>query len=167
MDTTKLITLTIIGIASIGISLTVTQLFLRSAKRKSETDGKINLSYALSFTTWVIVFSFLNLKSITILSEYIDLINKTNSESSIFEIFKTSVLFIGLSNVWLIIWYFIAKGFTLIFVGKRNNIKEIENDNFPYFILRGMLNLSFIYCLMPVFEVLLRTFFPIEVPFYR
>lgn len=167
MDTTKIITLTIIGIVSIAISLTVTQLFLIKQKLKSENEGKTNISYAVFFSTWVIAFSLLNLKSISVLSEYIDLINKTNTEISNIEILKTTVLFIGLTNFWLIIWYFIAQIFTLIFVGKRNDINEIESNNYGYFVLKGILILSFIYSLIPVFEILLRTFFPIEVPFYR
>ena len=168
MDSKKIITLTIIGIIAIAISLTITQLFIRKEKLNSEAEGKVRTSYAILFSTWIIAFTLLNLKSLTILSEAIDLINKTNMKNPILEISKSSILFIGLTNIWLIIWYMIASVFSTIFIGKRISAKEIENNNFPYFIMKGILSLSFIWLLMPIFEMLLRTFLPsIEIPFYR
>lgn len=167
MDNTKLLTLSIISILSIAISLTVTQVFLRKQKIKSEQNNKINTSYALSFATWVIAFSLLNIKSISILSDYIDIINKINTENALMQISKTAVVFLGLTNVWLIILYYFNKIFTIIFIGKRNEIFEIQNNNLGYFILKGILFLSFIFSLIPVFEILLRTFSPNETPFYH
>ena len=168
MDTTKIITLTIIGIIAMAISLTVTQLFLRKAKSKSENEGKINLAYGILFLGWLISFSLLNVKSISIMSEYIDTIFKTNSANHLADITKTSVLFVGLTNVWLILWYFITQAFSLLIGGKRTDINEVENNHYTYFLMKGIVFIGFIYCLMPVFEILLRTFLPnIEIPYYR
>lgn len=120
------------------------------------------------FLTWVVAFSLLNIKSLSILSEYIDIIYKTNSANHLADITKTSVLFIGLTNVWLILWHFISKVFSILFTGKRNNINEIENNHYAYFLMKGIVFIGFVYCLMPVFEILLRTFLPnIEIPYYR
>lgn len=168
MEITKIITLTVIGIIAIAISLTVTQLLLRKAKSKSENDGKINLAYGILFLSWVISFSFLNLKSISIMSEYIDTVYKIKSVNTLVDITKTSVLFIGLTNIWLILWYFITKAFSLLFTGRRTDINEIENNHYSYFLMKGIVFIGYIYCLMPVFEILLRTFLPnIEIPYYR
>jgi large-conductance mechanosensitive channel len=168
MDTTKIITLTVIGIIAMAISLTVTQLFLRKAKTKSENEGKINLAYGILFLGWVISFLLLNVKSISIMSEYIDTIFKTNSANHLADITKTSVLFVGLTNVWLILWYFITQAFSLLIGGKRTDINEVENNHYTYFLMKGIVFIGFIYCLMPVFEILLRTFLPnIEIPYYR
>ncbi|MBK5215091.1 MAG: hypothetical protein JJE55_15705 [Flavobacteriaceae bacterium] len=168
MDTTKVVSLTLIGIIAMAIALTVIQFLIRKEKLKSEKEGKINLSYGILFSTWIIAITILNLKSISILSEFIDIISKTTSSNPTIEILKTSILFIGLTNVWLIVLYFITKAFSLIFIGKKNNLYEIENNNYPYFIMKGILFISFIYLLLPVFEIILREFFPaIEIPFYR
>jgi len=168
MDTTKIITLTVIGIIAIAISLTITQLFLRKAKTKSETEGKINLAYGILFLGWVISFSLLNVKSISIMSEYIDTVYKTNSANHLAEIATTSVLFIGLTNIWLILWYFITQAFSLLIAGKRTDTNEIENNHYTYFLMKGIVFIGYVYCLMPVFEMLLRTFLPnIEIPYYR
>ena len=168
MDTTKIITLTIIGIIAMAISLTITQLFLRKAKTKSENEGKINLAFGILFLGWVISFSLLNVKSISIMSEYIDMVYKTNSANHLADIAKTSVLFIGLTNVWLILWYFITQAFSLLIAGKRTDVNEIENNHYTYFLMKGIVFIGFVCCLMPVFEMLLRTFLPtIEIPYYR
>lgn len=168
MDTTKIITLTVIGIIAIAISLTITQLFLRKAKSKLENEEKINLAYGILFLGWVISFSLLNVKSISIMSEYVDTIYKTNSANHLADISKTSVLFIGLTNFWLILWYLVTKAFSILIAGKRTDVNEIENNHYTYFLMKGVVFIGFVYCLMPVFEMLLRTFLPtIEIPYYR
>ncbi|HLV24214.1 MAG TPA: hypothetical protein VKY36_05500 [Moheibacter sp.] len=168
MDTTKIITLTIIGIIAIAISLTITQLFLRKAKKKSEKDNKINLAYGILFLTWIVAFSLLNLQSISILNEFIDTVYKTKSTNPLLDISKTSILFIGLTNTWLILCFFITKIFSVVFAGNRVTAQEIENNHYTYFLIKGFIFVTFIYCLLPVFEMLLRMFLPkIEIPFYR
>ncbi len=168
MDTTKIITLTAIGIIAFAISLTVTQLLIRKEKSKSEREGKILLAYGILFSSWVVSFSILNFKTLSILNEFSDTIYKVNTGNPLLEIVKTSVLLIGLTNTWLVLWYYIAKALSLLFTGKRKDATEIESNNYVYFILKGVVFIGFVYSLMPVFEEVLRTFFPnIEVPYYR
>jgi len=168
MDITKTITLTSVGIIAYAISLTITQLLIRKEKAKSESEGKIILAYGILFSSWVISFSMLNFKTLSILNEFADTIYKVNSEKPLLEIVKTSVLFIGLTNTWLILWYFITKALSLLFTGIRNDATEIESNNYVYFILKSIVFIGFVYTLMPVFESVLRAFFPnIEIPFYR
>lgn len=168
MDTEKIITLTVIGIIAMAISLTVTQLLLRKEKAKSETEGRIKIAYGVLFFTWVASFSMLNGKVLTISNEYIDAIYKTKSATPLLNITKTNVLFIGLVNVWLILWHFMTKVLSTLFAGKRNDVTEMDNNHYIYFLVKGIVFIGFIYCLMPVFELLLRTFLPnIEIPFYR
>lgn len=168
MDTTQIVTLTVIGIIAMAISLTVTQLFLRKAKAKSENEGKINIAYSILFLGWVISLSLLNMKSISIMNEYYDTVYKMNSAYHLAEIAKVSVFFIGLTNIWLVLWNFITQAFSQLIAGKRTDVKEIETNHYTYFLMKGMVYISFIYCIMPVFEMLLRMFLPnIEVPYYR
>lgn len=168
MDITRTITLTGVGIIAFAISLTVTQLLIRKEKSKSENDGEILLAYGILFSSWVISFSILNFKTLSVLNEFVDTIYKVNTGNPLLEIVKTSVLFIGLTNTWLILWYYITKALSLLFTGKRNDTNEIENNNYVYFILKGIVFVGFVYSLMPVFEGILRSFFPnIEIPFYR
>jgi hypothetical protein len=168
MDLTKTITLTSVGIITFAISLTVTQLFIRKEKSKSENEGKILLAYGILFSGWVISISMLNFKMLSVLNEFADTFYTVNSGNPILEIVKTSVLFIGLLNTWLILWYFITKSLSLLFTGKRNDATEIESNNYVYFILKSIVFIGIVYSLMPVFESVLRAFFPnIEIPYYR
>lgn len=168
MDITKTITLTSVSIIAFAISLTVTQLLIRKEKTKSESEGKILLAYGILFSSWVICFSLLNFKTLSVLNEFADTIYKVNTANPLTEIAKTSVLFIGLTNTWLIIWYYTTKALSVLFSGKRNEVNEIESNNYVYFVLKGIVFIGFVYSLMPVFEVVLRTFFPnIEIPYYR
>ena len=168
MDLTKTITLTSVGIIAFAISLTVTQLLIRKEKTKSESEGKILLAYGILFSSWVICFSLLNFKTLSVLNEFSDTVYKLNTTNPLIEIAKTSVLCIGLTNTWLIIWYYITKAMSVLFTGNRNEVSEIESDNYVYFILKGIVFVGFVYALMPVYEIVLRTFFPnIEIPYYR
>ena len=149
-------------------TITFTQLLIRKEKSKSESEGKILLAYGILFSSWVISFSMLNFKTISVLNEFTDTIYKINSGNALLEIVETSVLFIGLTNTWLILWYFITKALSLLFTGKRNDANETESNNYVYFILKGIVFIGFVYTLMPVFENILRAFFPnIEIPYYR
>lgn len=167
MEIKKTIVLIIIGVISIVISLTVTQLFLKKEKLSSESNGQINLSYGILFSTWIIGFSLLNFKSISTLNEFITVIMKIKTVDFNMQIFKTSVLFIGILNFWLILCFYTIEVLSTFYLGKRKNKNEIINNNYSYFIIKGLLNIGLIYCLMPIFELFLKGFFPIETPFYR
>jgi hypothetical protein len=91
-----------------------------------------------------------------------------NTSDPLTELIKTAILFMGLANFWVIIWYYITKALLVLFTGNRNYVKEIENNNNVYFFLNGVVFIGLVYSLMPIFEILLRVFFPsLEVPFYR
>jgi hypothetical protein len=165
---TKIITIACVGIIAFAISITVTQIFTRKEKRKSEEDGKIKIAYSLLLVSWIIPITLLIFHLLFVLNEFIDLINRIENKSNYTEILNTSIIFIGLANVWLIIWNLISKVFTMIFTGRRIEVHEIENNNHAYFLIKGVVFIGFIYVLMPVFDMLLRLFLPeIEIPYYR
>ncbi len=168
METTRTIILACVGVIAFAISLTITQILIRKEKLKSEIEGKINLAYGVLFSCWVISFSILNFKMLSVLTEVSDTVYKVSTGNSLIEIAKTSVLFIGLTNFWLILWFYITKVLSVLFSGNRIDTNEVENNNYVYFILKGVVFISLIYSLLPVFENLLRTFIPeIQIPFYR
>jgi len=168
METTKSIILICTGIIAVTTSLTLTRLLFRKEKIYSESEGKIILSYGIIFTIWVIGFSLINLKTISVFNEYLDLVYKENSSNHLIEILTTSVLFIGLTNLWLVFWYYVTRALSILFFGRRDNQIEIESNNYVYFLVNGTIFLSFIYILMPIFEYALRSFLPeLGIPFYR
>ena len=168
MNTSKTIALIIAGLIAIAIVLLIIQLLLKKLKQKSELDGKLKLSYGIWFATLFIAAVLVTVKTMTILSEAIDNIYKMNATNAIVETSKAASLFIGLSAVWFLVWYFIANLLSTLITGNRNEVNEMEADNYAYFLIKGVLIIGFILCLSPIFETLLRAFMPsVQLPFYH
>ncbi len=168
MEQNKILIVAVVTIVSLVLSFTLTQVLLRKERANSIIDEKISLSYGILYTSWIIAFSLINSKSILIVNEYLDNIYKMNNTNSLIDISKTSIIFIGLANVWLLICYSVSKIFSIVFIGKRNQLIEATNNNHVFFLLYGFIFTSITYFLLPVFELILRTFFPtLEIPYYR
>ena len=120
MNPSKTTALIIAGMVAIGIVLLIIQLLLKKLKQKSELDGKLKLSYGIWFATLFIAAALVTVKTMTILSEAIDNIYKMNATNAIVETSKASSLFIGLSAVWFLVWYFIANLLYTLNTGNRN-----------------------------------------------
>lgn len=168
MNSSKTVTLTIIGVVAIVIMLLVIQLLLRKLKIKSEQEGRLKNSYGVWFATLFIAATITMGRTIAILGEAIDNIYKNISTNINGEVAKTASLFIGLAAFWFIVWYFVANLLAVTILGKRKDQNEIEADNVSYFLIKGVLIIGFILCLLPVFEIILRTFMPnVQIPFYH
>ncbi len=168
MNNSKTIILTIAALVALAIMLLIIKFLMRKFKNKGQLEGKFKLSLGVWFATMFLAASIIALKAISIFTIAIDNIYKTNSSNLIRESAKAGALLIGLSAVWFIIWYFIVGILSITITGKRIEEKEIEADNYSYFIIRGSLLIGFTLCLMPIFEIILRKFIPsVEIPFYH
>jgi NADH:ubiquinone oxidoreductase subunit 6 (subunit J) len=95
MNTSKTVTLTIVGIVAIVIMLLVIQLLLRKLKVKSEQEGRLKTSYGVWFATLFIAATITMGKAITILSEAIDNIYKNISTNIIGKLQKLLLCLLG------------------------------------------------------------------------
>jgi hypothetical protein len=168
MNTSKTTALIITGLITIAIVLFIIQLLLRKLRRRSELNNKLKLSYGIWFSALFIAAVLVTAKSIVVLVESIDNVYKINFINPVAEIAKATSLFTGLSAVWFLIWYFIANLLSVLITGNRNEVNEMEADNYVYFLIKGILFIGYILCLLPIFETLLRAFMPsVELPFYH
>ncbi|MBS4063507.1 MAG: hypothetical protein KGZ74_03060 [Chitinophagaceae bacterium] len=168
MNSSKTVILAIIGVVAIVIMILVIQLLLRKLKMKSEQEGRLKNSYGVLFATLFIAATITMGRSIAISGEAIDNIYKNISTNIIGEVAKTASLFIGLSAFWFIVWYFVANLLAVTILGNRKDQNEMESDNVSYFLIKGVLIIGFILCLLPAFEIILRTFMPnVQTPFYH
>ena len=168
MNTSKTIALTISAIITIAIMLFIIQLLLRKLKPKSEQEGRLKTSYGVWFTCLFIGASIVTGETINLLSIALDNIYKNISNNIFGQLVKTGSLFIGLSALWFLLWYFISNLLSVTIVGKRKNENELEANNVSYFLIKGILIIGFIFCLSSVFEIILRSLIPsIEIPFYH
>jgi hypothetical protein len=165
---TKLIILLIASLAALSVMIFIIQFLIRRIRNKIATEGKLNISFGILFTTLFLTAAIIASKSIILFAEAVDNINKISPEKLIGESAKTGLLFIGLTATWFIIWYFTIKILSVYVTGKRNDEKEFESDNYPYFLIRGVMMIGFHLCLLPVFEIIIRAFMPnIQIPFYH
>lgn len=168
MNTSKTVILTIVTLVAIVVILLTIQLLLRKLKMKSELEGRLKNSYGIWFATQFVAASITMEKTITILGEAIDNIYKNISTNIYLEITKTASLFIGLSVLWFVVWYFVANLLSVTILGNRKDQNEMEADNTSYFLIKGVMIIGFLYCLLPVFETILRYFMPnVQIPFYH
>ena len=166
METQKIIILAIVTLLSIAVSLTIQQYFLKKARAQLDKNI-INLALAIVYAFTIVGFFVLNIKAIFVLEEYIDIIFKVTETEGLPTIAKTSAVFIAIINLWMIINFFFTRILMIVFYGKRNRPIEIANNNYPYFLLEGTILIGMIGSLLPIFEIILHIFFPVEVPFYR
>jgi len=168
MNTSKTIALTTSAVIAIAIMLFIIQLLVRKLKLKSEQDGKLKTSYGVWFACLSIEALIVTGETINLLSTAFDNIYKNISNNLLGQLVKTGSLFIGLCALWFLLWYFIGNLLSVTIVGKRKNENEIEANNVSYFLIKGILIIGFIFCLSPVFEIILRNFIPsIQIPFYH
>lgn len=164
----KTIALTIAGIITLAIILTIIQFLLRKVRSKSEADFRIRLAYGVWFACLFIAGCVVAARIVTFLSEAIDNIFKMGLPNTAFEIAKVTSLYIGLGVIWFLIWYFIAKVFSVIIAGNRNELEEMELNNTCFFLIKGLIVIGFIFCLSPVLEMIFRMVMPnIQLPFYH
>lgn len=168
MNTQKTVILIIVGIIAVAISVLIIQLLLKKAKLKAEVNGTLNKSFAIYFSMLFLSTSVIQIKSISILSEAVDNIFKLKIEGAVFEVLKTSSIYTGISSLWFLLWYFVANVFAVISIGKRDDLIEIEKDNYTYFLIKGIILFGTIISLSSIFEMLLKFFIPsIQIPFYH
>jgi hypothetical protein len=168
MNTSKIIALTISAIIAVAIMLFIIQLLLRKLKPKSEQEDKLNTSYGIWFSSLFIGASIVIGEAISLLSIALDNIYKNTSQNLLIEIVKTTSLFIGISVLWFLLWYFMSNLLSVTIVGKRKSQNEVEVNNISYFLIKGILVIGFIFCLSSVFEIILRNLIPsIQIPFYH
>ena len=168
MNTSKTLLLTIAALVVLLIMLLAIQLLLRNIKNKNTKDGKFKLSFGILFTTLFLAASINASKTINLFAEAIDNIYKTNAQSIVGASAKTGSLFIGVTALWFISWYFIVNMVAVTITGKRSAEKEMDADNYSFFLIRGILLIGFTLCLLPILEIVLRSFMPsVQLPFFH
>lgn len=147
--------------------LLMAQFMLRKLKN-GEEDTRASLSSCIWLINLLLPGVILTCRTTLIFAETIDIHYKIDPTNALLDNFKTGSLLIGLTLVWLIIWYNLSNILSGIITGKRNAIQEAETGNYPYFLVRGAVLTGFIFCLLPVFEAILGVFIPrVEIPFYH
>jgi hypothetical protein len=168
MNLLKLITISCSIVISFILLLFLIYFLTRNYKSKLNPDGKLKISFGIWFAA--IFMAGTNVIS-TILSttfELIDNIIKIQPPQLYTELIKAISLVIGTGFTWLILWFFVITFLTKIIPIKLDHHEEMEDDNFAYFLIKGIMLVGIIFSLSPLLSLILRALIPnVEIPFYH
>lgn len=149
----KTITLAIAIILHITFLLTIIKLMIR----RLPGLGKDGLSLAGS--TWfgaLLVGGVLNsLKGIEVLNNALGNIYSAGGPTLAGAVVKTFCTCTGISLLWFVFVQLLSAELCAVFTGRRKNLHEMAADNYPYFLVKGLLLLATTICLGPVLESML------------
>lgn len=168
MNSLKLISIAIIVITSFILLLLTTNLFTRQYKSRLNSKGKVKLSFAVWYAAIFLSGANIINSSIPLIIQSIDNIIKKNSSHLYQDIMKAISLLLGTAFVWFIAWLFIAKLFTKLIFFKTNELEEMEEDHYSYFIVKAMVLIGIVFSLAPLLSEVLRPLVPsIQTTFYN
>jgi len=159
----------LVAIVSTGLMLLALQFFAKKLKLKRNDDTQVNISYAIWFIS--ICFSFFTFLKVALeqTENAIEVIIYSRTiEDTFLEVMQRIVIFTGFSFVFTFTSYFIVDGLFKITNGNNDDAIEIERNNYPHFIMKGIVLLMFVFSLISIFEHFLRWFAPsTSMPFFH
>lgn len=156
------------GIFAFALALLLIQYFVKELRKKASTSETLNISFGLWFGSLLLSITLLLSKALSVMNDAIDVLISFPKDGMYFEIIKSGSIFIGLAFIWFVVSFFIIKIFSrLIFSSSIDEI-EMEQNNSTYFLIKGILFITFILLLLPIFETLLRCFIlSVDTPIYH
>ncbi|WP_448698113.1 hypothetical protein ACFGVR_14930 [Mucilaginibacter sp. AW1-3] len=168
MNPIKMITLTLAAITTTALMLSTIQLLLRQVRSQSENDFRIKSAYGIWFASLAVAAILVSAKSILFLDEAADNLYKIMPVNLYWELAKTASLYMGLSVVWFLLWFFVAKAMAVTTLGMRREAEEMDLNNACYFLIRGLIFIGLVFCLSPVLDMVFRLVLPnVPLTFYH
>ncbi|WP_281336131.1 hypothetical protein [Flavobacterium eburneipallidum] len=143
------------------------------AKKQKIQPNSNEQGLPLSLTIWnisLLIPFFLYLKTaILILENTIEiLISPKCPENAFLGVIQRIAIYIGFTFLFTFLAYYLIGIILKINLGKRIDSIEIDNNNYGYFLIKGVLMIFISFVLLDTFEHLLNWFAPIiETPFYH
>jgi hypothetical protein len=168
MNTLKLITISCTIIISFILLLLITSLLTKSFKSKINKDGRLKISFGIWYAAIFLAGANIISSIINIVVEVIDNLIKIQPPKFYIELVKAISLIVGVGFIWLLVWFFAVKFLTKVMPLKTIDNEEMEDDNFGYFLIKGIMLLSIIFSLSSVLSLILRMLIPnVQIPFYH
>jgi len=159
----------LVAIISIVIMFQLVQFLAKRKKIKSENNQKTLISYSIWFGSLLISFSLylkIALQQIENSIEYLIYANEV--ENTFLAVMEKISIFIGFTFVATFLALYITNFLTKISFNNKNDNYEIENNNYGYFLLKGIIMIVLVLVTLSLFEHFLLWFLPkIETPFYK
>ncbi len=168
MNLLKSITISSFIVISFAVLFLIIYLLIKKFKSKINSDGKLKISYGVWYAAIFLAGSNVISSTTNVAFEALDNLIKIQPAKITLEILKAMSLIIGIGFIWLLLWFFVVKFLTKLIPFKNDENEEMEDDNFGYFIIKGVLLIGIIFSLSSVLILILRSLIPnIEIPFYH
>jgi hypothetical protein len=168
MNSLKLISISYFIVISFTLLLSISYLFIKKFKSIFNNDGKLKLSFGIWYGAIFLAGSNVISCLLNVVFEVVDNLIKIGPNKIYLESIKTISLIMGVGFFWFILWFMVVKFLSKLTYLKTNDIEEMEDDNFSYFIIKGAILLGIIFSLSSLLSLIIRALVPtIEVPFYH
>lgn len=159
----------LVAIVAIVIMFQLIQFIAKRRNIKSQNNDRTSLSYTMWFGTFLISFTlYLKIALQQIESSIEFLIYANEIENTFLAVMEKISIFIGFTFVATFLTNYLMTFFINILFGKRIESHEIENENYGYFLIKGLSVIALVIVTIPLFEHFLMWFLPkIETPFYK
>ena len=159
----------LVAIIATVLMLMVIQFFAKRQNIKSETEEKINTSYAIWISSILIAYFIFLKVAIEQTENAIEIIiNPKCVENAFSGVMQRIAINIGFTFIFTFLSYFIVHNVLKLTIGNKIDSIEIEKDNRGYFIIKGIILILLVFSLINIFEHFLRWFAPVvDTPFYH
>ena len=159
----------LVAVVATVLMLMVIQFLTKKQNIKSETEEKINTSYAIWLSSILVTFFMFLRIALDQTENAIEVIiySKTIDDTFV-QVMQKIAIYTGFTFLFTFISYYIVHNVLKLTLGNRIDSLEIEKDNRSYFIIKGVLLILLVFCLVNIFEHFLRWFAPVvDTPFYH
>lgn len=169
MNKQSLFFTTLIAVVSTILFLFLLQNLGRKMKINYQDENKLNLSYTIWFVSILISFFLLLKIALEQIENTIEIIIFSKTiENTFVSVMEKVILNIGFTFLIVLILYLINNFIFKILDTTKNDTIEIENNNFNYFILKGLVLILLTFSISTVFNHFLQWFAPtVDAVFYR
>jgi hypothetical protein len=159
----------IVAIVSIVIMYQLIQLLAKRKNIKSENGDKRSIAYTVWFSSLLIAFAlYLKVALQQIENSIQFLIYSDEVQNTFLIVVEKIAIFTCFTFIATFIASYIVNFITKISFNNLDDRREIENENYSYFILKGVTIILFVLITLPIFEHFLMWFLPkVETPFYK
>jgi len=159
----------LVAVVATALMIIAVQYLTKKLNIKTETEDKINASYAIWCTSiFTSFFMFLKVALEQTENAIEVIIYSKTIDNTFMEVMQRIVIFSGFTFFFTFLSYFIVNAIFKIAFGNKVDSFEIDRNNFGYFIIKGAVLLLLVFSLITIFEHFLRWFAPAtNTPFFH
>ncbi|MBK0370089.1 hypothetical protein [Flavobacterium agrisoli] len=169
MDKQSLFFTSIVAICAIVLLFYTISFISRKRFALVNNEPKVNTSYTIWLMAILIAFFIFLKPALEAIENTIEiLIYSKTVDNTFWEVMQKIIVFVGFTFLFTFSTYFISNGILISVFGKRLEAVEMTNDNFTYFLIKGVVLLGLAFSILTVYQHLLDWFIPaVHAPFYH